>query len=86
MVQGGHLRCIIVPVELNRWESELRLLHVVIDLFVEVVAHVGLENHREMVSVPLALTPSLIKSKGNEVNNGDLDHLLTLSRRMRVSR
>ena len=52
----------VVPVELYRWESELALLHVVVDLLVEVLAHVRLKNDWEVVPVPLAFAASLLKS------------------------
>jgi hypothetical protein len=59
VVQGGRLGGRFISVELDRWESELWLLHVVVNLLVEVLAHVGLKNHWEVVSVPVSLAASL---------------------------
>ena len=44
-----------VSTEFNRWESELGLLHVVVDLLVEVLAHISLKDDGEVVSEPLAV-------------------------------
>jgi len=59
VLQRRHLGFRIVTSELNRRESELRLLHIVIDLLVEVLTHVRLENDREMVTVPLPRAASI---------------------------
>ena len=66
MLQRRHLGFRIVTSELNRRESELRLLHIVIDLLVEVLTHVRLENDREMVTVPLPRAASLQTRKTNQ--------------------
>jgi hypothetical protein len=47
---------IIIARELHSRESELSLLHVIIDGLVEVLAHVGLKYHREVVPEPFTLT------------------------------
>ena len=53
----------LITIELDRWESELTLLHIVVNLFVEILTHVGLENDWEVVPVPLAFAASLLQRK-----------------------
>lgn len=48
------------------WESHLILLHVVVDVLVEVLAHVCLHDYREVVSIPLALSSS-VKSQDHRI-------------------
>lgn len=59
LMQVYLLSCAVVAEEFNRRESELRLLHIVVDLLVEVLAHVRLKNHREVVPVPVAVAASI---------------------------
>ena len=51
--------------KLNRWEGELALLHICIDLLIEVLAHVCFENHREVIPIPRALVPCLTREMLN---------------------
>ena len=48
-----------VSSEFKSREMHLTLLHVVVDSFVEVLAHSGFEDDWEMVSKPFSLTTSL---------------------------
>ena len=59
VVQVRLLNRQVIASELNRWESELRLLHVVVNLLVEVLTHVRLKDHWKMVSIPLPLASSV---------------------------
>ena len=59
VVQVRLLNRQVITSKLNRWESELRLLHVVVDLLVEILAHVRLKNHWKMISIPLPLASSV---------------------------
>ena len=42
----------VVSCEFNRWKCELRLLHVVIYLLIEVATHISFKYDREMIPVP----------------------------------
>ena len=59
VVQVRLLNRQVITSELNRWESELRLLHVVVNLLVEILAHVRLKDHWKMISIPLPLASSV---------------------------
>jgi hypothetical protein len=50
---------LIVAGKLDCREGELRLLHIVVYGFVEILAHVSLENHREVVTEPFTLVAAL---------------------------
>lgn len=47
------------PGPLHGRERELRLLHVVVNCLIEVLAHVCFKDHWEVVSIPVALGTSL---------------------------
>ena len=51
-----------VSSEFESWKMHLTLLHVVVDSFVEVLAHTGFEDDWEMVSKPFSLGSSLNES------------------------
>lgn len=55
MVQFSYLSRLIITFELYCWESELTLLHIVVDLLIEIVAHICLEDDREMISEPYSV-------------------------------
>ena len=59
VVQVRLLNRQVITSELNRWESELRLFHVVVNLLVEILAHVRLKDHWKMISIPLSLASSV---------------------------
>ena len=51
-----------VSSEFESWKMHLTLLHVVVDSFVEVLAHTGFEDDWEMVPKPFTLRSSLQRS------------------------
>ena len=48
-----------ISLKLHGRESELTLLHVVIDLFIKVLTHICLKNNWEMIPEPLAIAASI---------------------------
>lgn len=49
----------LVPFKLQCWESELTLLHIVVDLLVEILTHVCLKDDWEVVSEPFSVAASV---------------------------
>lgn len=42
----------VIASELNGRESDLRLLHIIVNLLVEILRHVCLDDNREVIAVP----------------------------------
>ena len=53
MLQLSYPLLLVIASKLNRWESELVQLDVIVDLIIKVLAHVGFHYHGEMVTIPL---------------------------------
>ena len=59
VVQTIYLGGSVIAIKLDSWESEFTLFHVVVDLLVEVLAHVCLKDDWEMIAVPVAIAARL---------------------------
>ena len=59
MVEIRQFCGLVVASELNCWESKFTLFHVVVDLLVEVLAHVCFKDHRKVIAEPFSGAPGL---------------------------
>ena len=66
VIKFRSFRTHLVPIKLYRRESELILFHVVIDLLIEILAHIGLKDHREVVTVPFTAA-ACVQSQNHRV-------------------